>query len=150
MNTRKLNSIFFENKTSIKFDESSFFRVWEIIAEKENLQKDSFVNVLITDDETIKTFNKKYLGRDEVTDVISFSAEIPQISFLGDIIIDIELAEKQKDTDSLNTELQRLFLHGLLHLLGYDHLSAVQEKVMNLKEREYWNIIKETNNHRGN
>jgi probable rRNA maturation factor len=142
LNTRKLNSIFFENETSIKIDELSFFRVWEIIVEKENLQKDAFVNVLITGDETIKTFNKKYLGRDEVTDVISFSAEIPQISFLGDIIIDIELAEKQKDTESLNTELQRLFLHGLLHLLGYDHLSAAQEKVMKLKEREYWKLIK--------
>ena len=141
MNTRKLNSIFIENTTSIKFDESSFSRVWEIIAEKENLKKDAFVNVLITGDETIKTYNKKYLGRDEVTDVISFSAEIPQISFLGDIIIDIELAEKQKDTESLNTELQRLFLHGLLHLLGYDHLSAAQEKVMKLKERKYWKLI---------
>ena len=141
MNTRKLNSIFIENKTSIKSDESAFSRVWEIIAEKENLKKDAFVNVLITDDETIKTYNKKYLGRVEATDVISFSAEILQISFLGDIIIDIEQAEKQKDIESLNTELQRLFLHGLLHLLGYDHLSAVQEKVMNLKEREYWKLI---------
>jgi len=141
LNTRKLNSIFIENKTSIKFDESSFSRVWEIIAENENLQKDAFVNVLIADDKTIKTYNKKFLGRDKATDVISFSAEIPQISFLGDIIIDIEQAEKQKDTDSLNTELQRLFLHGLLHLLGYDHLSAAQEKVMKLKEREYWKLI---------
>ena len=141
MNTRKLNSIFIENKTSIKSDESAFSRVWEIIAEKENLKKDAFVNVLITDDETIKTYNKKYLGRDEATDVISFSAEILQISFLGDIIIDIEQAEKQKDIESLNTELQRLFLHGLLHLLGYDHLSAVQEKDMKSKEREYWKLI---------
>ncbi len=141
MNTLKLNSIFFENKTSIEFDESAFFRVWEIIAEKENLQKDALVNILITDDETIKTYNKKYLGRDEATDVISFSAEIPQISFLGDIVIDIEQAEKQKDTESLNTELQRLFLHGLLHLLGYDHLSAAQEKIMKSKEREYWKLI---------
>ena len=141
MNTRKLNSIFIENKTSIKSDESAFSRVWEIIAEKENLKKDAFVNVLITDDETIKTYNKKYLGRNEATDVISFSAEILQISFLGDIIIDIEQAEKQKDIESLNTELQRLFLHGLLHLLGYDHLSAVQEKDMKSKEREYWKLI---------
>ncbi len=141
MNTRKLNSIFIENKTSIKSDESAFSRVWEIIAEKENLKKDAFVNVLITDDETIKTYNKKYLGRVEATDVISFSAEILQISFLGDIIIDIEQAEKQKDTESINTELQRLFLHGLLHLLGYDHLSAVQEKDMKSKEREYWKLI---------
>lgn len=141
MNTRKLNSIFIENKTSIKSDESAFSRVWEIIAEKENLKKDAFVNVLITDDETIKTYNKKYLGRVEATDVISFSAEILQISFLGDIIIDIEQAEKQKDIESLNTELQRLFLHGLLHLLGYDHLSAVQEKDMKSKEREYWKLI---------
>jgi len=141
LNTRKLNSIFIENKTSIKSDESAFSRVWEIIAEKENLKKDAFVNVLITDDETIKTYNKKYLGRVEATDVISFSAEILQISFLGDIIIDIEQAEKQKDTESINTELQRLFLHGLLHLLGYDHLSATQEKDMKSKEREYWKLI---------
>ncbi|NQV19507.1 MAG: rRNA maturation RNase YbeY [Armatimonadetes bacterium] len=141
MNTRKLNPIFFEKKTSIKFDESTFSRVWRIIAENENLKKDAFVNVLITDDETIKTYNKKYLGRNEATDVISFSAEISQISFLGDIIIDIEQAEKQKDTESLNTELQRLFLHGLLHLLGYDHLSVAQENIMKLKEKEYWKLM---------
>ena len=141
MNTRKPNSIFIENKTSIKFDQSAFSRVWRIIAEKENLKKDAFVNILLTGDETIKTYNKKYLGRDEATDIISFSAEIPQISFLGDIIIDIEQAEKQKDTESLNTELQRLFLHGLLHLLGYDHLSAAQDKDMKSKEREYWKLI---------
>jgi len=141
LNTRKLNPIFFEKKTSIKFDESTFSRVWRIIAENENLKKDAFVNVLITDDETIKTYNKKYLGRNEATDVISFSAEISQISFLGDIIIDIEQAEKQKDTESLNTELQRLFLHGLLHLLGYDHLSVAQENIMKLKEKEYWKLM---------
>ena len=141
MNIQKHNSIFLENKTSVKVHESSFFHVWETIVKKENLNKDAYVNILLTNDEIIKAYNKKYLGRDEPTDVIAFSAEIPQISLLGDIIIDTERAEKQKDNRSLNVELQRLFLHGLLHLLGYDHISAAQEKIMSSKEKKYWKLI---------
>ena len=142
MSIRKHNSIFLENKTSVKIDESSFYCVWETIVKKEKLNKNAKVNILLVNDKIIRGYNKKYLGRDEPTDVIVFSTEIPQIHFLGDIIIDTEQAEKQKDSRTLNVELQRLFLHGLLHLLGYDHISAAQKKNMTSKENEYWKLIK--------
>jgi probable rRNA maturation factor len=87
--------------------------------------------------------NRKYLGRDTLTDVISFPSDQEIAPFLGDIIIDIEVADRQKGERDLISELQFLFLHGLLHLLGYDHISTAAEMLMKKKERKYFSLIKE-------
>ena len=62
---------------------------------------------------------------------------------LGDIIIDTTIADEQKENRTLILELQELFLHGLLHLLGYDHLSAAQDAIMKEKEEIYSIKLKE-------
>ncbi len=54
----------------------------------------------------------------------------------------IKVLKKQKGNKNLNEELQILFLHGLLHLLGYDHISVAQKKIMEIKEKKYWKKIK--------
>ena len=141
MNT--LNRVYLENQTNLDLPVRIFEIVLNTIIQQENLAPESFVNLLLTDDGSIRSYNKKYLGRDELTDVISFEADMPGIPLLGDIIIDTAVADKQKEDRTLILELQELFLHGLLHLLGYNHLSAAQEVIMKDKEIKYSIKMKE-------
>jgi probable rRNA maturation factor len=82
------------------------------------------VSIAILPDARVKSLNRKYRGANKNTDVLSFpqkgSGPIP---FLGDIAISRGIAQKQAKLlgHSLRTELRVLALHGLLHLLGYDH-----------------------------
>jgi probable rRNA maturation factor len=129
-----------KNQTSQYFKPNTFWPVWEIVQKHEKLPEQE-INILICDDSAMQAFNEQYRGKNSSTDVLSFPVNIPEIPILGDIIIDIEVASRQKGEKSLENELQRLFLHGLLHLLGYDHLSVRQEKLMKAKEDKYWKIL---------
>lgn len=137
-----INRVFLENQTELDFPVEIFEKVLIVVISKEKIAADSFVNLLLTSNGSIQGFNKKYLGRDELTDVIAFEADMPGVPLLGDIIIDTQVADKQKEVRTLKQELQELFLHGILHLLGYDHLAASQEIVMKCKENEYSKLIK--------
>lgn len=90
------------------------------------------VSVVLCDDEYIHELNRDYRGKDSPTDVLSFalnegeSAPIvdgPQENLLGDIIISLDRAVSQAEEygHSLEREVAFLTLHGMLHLLGYDH-----------------------------
>ncbi|MEI7026698.1 rRNA maturation RNase YbeY [Paenibacillus sp. y28] len=113
------------------------------------------VAVTFTDNETIRQLNRDYRGIDKATDVLSFAMqeetdEEPEIYFdeadleeaegedlvdvepLGDIVISVARAKEQSEEygHSLERELGFLFVHGFLHLLGYDHGSEEEEKNM--------------------
>jgi probable rRNA maturation factor len=79
------------------------------------------VTIAIVPDGRIRALNRQYRGKDQTTDVLSFSAGEP--GQLGDIVIARGVAQRQagRAGHSLGTELRVLALHGLLHLLGYDH-----------------------------
>jgi probable rRNA maturation factor len=87
------------------------------------------VNVALVSDAQVRTLNRRYRGRDYTTDVLSFPAgpnghRMPAAAkFLGDIVIARGVARRQARQAGHNepTELRVLALHGLLHLLGYDH-----------------------------
>lgn len=84
------------------------------------------VCVALVSDARMKALNRQFRGKDKVTDVLSFPAHAvstPATDFLGDIVIASGVAKKQAKAagHSLNTEIRILSLHGLLHLLGYDH-----------------------------
>ena len=116
------------------------------------------VSVSIIDNESIHTINKEYRNIDRPTDVISFAfidsekdkekIKKSKIDYvLGDIYISYQKCEEQADNygHSLEREICFLFLHGLLHLLGYDHMEKddekimfdLQDKILNLEE-ELW------------
>ncbi|MDP8209529.1 MAG: rRNA maturation RNase YbeY [Candidatus Stygibacter australis] len=101
------------------------------------------IGLTLCEGETIREMNRKYRGNDSKTDVLSFTGEYPAIPQLGDIIIDIEQASAQKGNMSLSYEVQTLFLHGLLHILGYDHMTRQQQLAMQEKEKFYQKYIKE-------
>jgi probable rRNA maturation factor len=112
--------------------------------EKEKLNNTSF-NVIIVDNDYIHELNKNYRNIDRETDVITFALEdedtlvLPgEERILGDIYISIEKARSQAEEygHSLLRELSFLAVHGFYHLLGYDHQTPEEEKVMFGRQEE--------------
>jgi probable rRNA maturation factor len=99
---------------------------------------DTHVDVWITNNQTIQRYNQKYRQKNQATDVLSFSFIEDGVTLkqspihLGQIIISYQQAFKQARTygHSQHRELNFLFVHGLLHLLGYNHETEAQEKMM--------------------
>lgn len=90
----------------------------------------------------IQELNAKYRKKNEPTDVLSFSSGeplLPDLEILGDVVISVEQAEKQarKKKHKLDRELETLLIHGILHLLGYDHeRSQADAKIMRGMEKK--------------
>ena len=112
---------------------------------KEQLEDVTF-NLIIVDNEYIHEINKTYRGIDRETDVITFALEdedsivVPDqvVRNLGDIYISIDKARMQAEEygHGLLRELSFLAVHGFYHLLGYDHMTPEEEKVMFQKQEE--------------
>jgi probable rRNA maturation factor len=102
------------------------------------------VSILLLDDAGITGLNEQYLKKTGPTDVISFpmhDAASPgvQPQLLGDIAISLETAQRQADRRgvSLHDEVTALLVHGMLHLIGYDHaLSPAESRRMKAQERK--------------
>jgi probable rRNA maturation factor len=94
------------------------------------------ITVLLADNPRLQELNRDYLGIDAPTDVLSFPASEtdPETGapYLGDILISIPRAEEQAQSGGhpLEAELQLLVVHGVLHLLGYDHADAKEKAKM--------------------
>lgn len=107
--------------------------------------KNASCSIIIVDNSYIHKLNKEYRGIDRVTDVISFALEddksmvIPdEIRLLGDIYISLDKAKEQAEEygHSLERELCFLAVHGIYHLLGYDHEKEEEAEVMFKKQEE--------------
>ena len=116
------------------------------VVDKLNI-KDAIFNIILVDEDKILELNKNYRGIDRVTDVISFALEDgsnfhnPVARMLGDIYICIPVAYLQaKEYGHSNIrEICFLATHGILHLLGYDHMKEEDEKVMFSLQEELLN-----------
>lgn len=100
------------------------------------------------DDNQIRALNKTYLHRDRPTDVMSFSqiegeSQVPT-KLLGDVVISVETARRQarEAHSTLHDEMTVLLIHGILHLLGYDHEGSARKRFqMNVKEKELFTSV---------
>jgi len=110
------------------------------------------LSLLFVDDLQIQELNRRYLRRDKPTNVLAFSmkqGEFPTLHphLLGDLVISVETANRQSNRFGLN-EMEMIILlmvHGVLHLMGYDHKGTKKEaKEMALKQRELFQQIIET------
>lgn len=95
------------------------------------------------DDNQIRSLNKTYLHRDRPTDVMSFSQIEGEshvlTNLLGDVVISVETARRQarEAHSTLHDEITYLLIHGILHLLGYDHEGSAKKSLqMERKEKE--------------
>jgi probable rRNA maturation factor len=104
------------------------------------------VSVTLTNNAYIHTLNKEYRGIDRPTDVLSFAlneseepemVDGPEVNVLGDLIISVERAEEQAADygHSLRREVAFLTVHGMLHLLGYDHMEDEEREEMEAEQR---------------
>ena len=125
----------FENKTSLEFDVKNFYEIYNLLTNKD-------IEVVLTTNDEIQKINKEYRNIDKATDVLSFPLENLPNTPLGSIIISVDMANEYAKLykHSIEDEIKLLFLHGLLHLLGYDH--EIDGNQMRQKEEE---IIKKLN-----
>jgi probable rRNA maturation factor len=92
------------------------------------------LSVLLVSDQRIQQLNRQYLGRDRPTDVLAFAqweggGDALHRDCLGDVVISAETAEEQavREGTALNQELDLLLVHGILHLIGYEHTKGSTE-----------------------
>ena len=151
-----------ENETMIQFDfdiEALVNEVLSAVLSEENCPYESQVNLLITDNEGIREYNRQYRNIDSATDLLSF----PMITFekesdfsvvegreaeyfepesgelvLGDIIISADRVKEQAKQfgHSEKREFAFLTVHSLLHLCGYDHMEEMEALVMEKKQED--------------
>ncbi len=137
--------VFNETDENIDIDEEK--KIINFALKHENLNNVIF-NVIFVDRDKITELNRDYRGIDRETDVISFALEDGEanINFefgrlLGDIYICVPKmkAQAQEYGHSETREMGFLTIHGLLHLLGYDHMTKEEEKIMFAKQEEILN-----------
>ena len=97
------------------------------------------ITVRFTDDEESQTLNHEYRGKDKPTNVLSFPFEVPpgiEMNLLGDLVICVPVimreAEEQDQTPT--NHYAHMVVHGILHLLGYDHIDDADADIMEAKE----------------
>ena len=136
--------LIFDNAFSPEFDEleERYSHLAETAFAHLSIKIPYEIDVSLVDDETIQSINRDYRHIDRITDVISFAfnddesdlgkivGDVPRL--LGEIFICIPQAKRQAKEigNSEERELCFLFIHGLLHLLGYDHMTKEDEEVM--------------------
>lgn len=130
-----------KDEFSEKIDPSQLKRAVRTVLKHEGKSPQSDLSLIITDDDHLRGLNNQFRGIDEPTDVLSFTGgEVdPDTSqlYLGDVIISYPRAVAQSGiSHSLAHELILLVVHGILHLLGYDHLDPLEKERMWTRQSE--------------
>ena len=101
----------------------------------EGIKKSGEITVCFVDNKRIRKFNSIYLGQDSPTDVIAFNISESKSEFFADILISTDMASRNARVFKTTPpyEICLYVIHGLLHILGYDHKSIRQKKIMDEK-----------------
>ena len=112
------------------------------------IKKKVGLTILLSNDKNIKGLNKKFRHKNKATDVLSFPSEktinIKKSPYIGDIVISYEFMNKPKTLSILEfkNKVTKIFIHGFLHLLGYDHIKLKDFKAMSIEEEIIYQTIK--------
>ena len=101
------------------------------------------LSVILTDNEHIRNLNRDYLGRDSVTNVISFPQQEGEGltgNLLGDVVISVEMASDEASEYGIDVlgRIRQLLIHGICHLMGYNHEDVSEEKALEMEAAEEW------------
>ena len=112
------------------------------------IKKEVGLTILLSNNENIKKLNKKFRNKNKATDVLSFPSEkkinIKKSPYIGDIVISYDFMNKPKTLSAIGfkNKVTKIFIHGFLHLLGYDHIRLKDFKVMLIEEEKIYQTIK--------
>ncbi len=110
-------------------------------------RKKVILTVLLSNNKKIKQLNKKFRKKDKPTDILSFPLGkkiSKRVVYLGDIIISYDFINKPKSLNifQFKDKLAKIFIHGFLHLVGFDHIKDSEFKKMNKEELKIYNLVK--------
>ena len=131
--TKKIKkpNIYFKQKL-IKLSKISLFK-----------NKSQEFSVLLTNSKKMKELNNIFRKKNKPTDVLSFPVEnvYRKKNYLGDIAISFEFVNKKSNLTNFNYQFDKIWVHGYLHLIGYDHKKIKEFKIMNKKENLILNYL---------
>ncbi len=139
------------NLTSFSIDEKLFTGIAKIVLKSENRVREK-ISLAFVSEEEIKKLNKKFRKKNKATDVLSFDLKPAcrqgrKKGYLGEIVICPEIVKEnaKKHRSGAKQETMKVFIHGILHLCGYDHeKNKKQAKIMEDKEKLYLDKIRST------
>lgn len=134
-------SIDISNESGVEVDNAALVRLATFALDQLRIHPLAELSILLVDEGTMSAYHEKYLGEPGPTDVLSFpmdelrppaDGEEPSMGLLGDIVLCPAVADRQarEHQRSTNEEAEYLLVHGLLHLLGYDHATAAEQAEM--------------------
>ena len=133
-------NVFVANEQALSVDEIRLSAVATHTLEKEEVDDEAELSVLLVTPDHIRRLNKRFAGDEYATDVLAFPMMEKDESelLLGDVVICPSVAERNATRmgHSLQQELDTLVVHGTLHLLGYDHQGQQDKAVMDKKQQE--------------
>ena len=129
-------SVDLHNKSSIEFNQESIRGLLEMVL-SENKHQSADINIIITDDDSLRQMKKEYFNQDVYTDVIAFN--IDEDPFEGELYISYDRVKDnaEKFNDSFEGEFKRILIHGTLHLCGFDDQTKEDKSRMTLMEEDY-------------
>ena len=118
-------------------------QIGERVVSEEGGRKGGVLSIVIVDDRTIQTLNRRFLGRDRPTDVIAFPLDGDDDDEWGEVYVSADRADDQAGAYgvSYEEEVARLVIHGVLHLLGYDDGDDDSRERMSGREDRYLSMI---------
>lgn len=135
---------FFEEGIQYTLKGKEKIRKWiKNVVEEEGFSSVGEINFIFCSDEYLLKINKEYLNHDTFTDIITFDSSENDDEIAGDIFISIERVREnaKKFKCKIGDELHRVMVHGILHLCGYDDLTADDKKEMTDKENYYLGLL---------
>jgi len=111
------------------------------------IKKKVSLTILLSNNKNIKKLNKRFRNKDTSTDVLSFPSEkkinIKKTPYIGDIVVSYEFMNKPKASSALEfkSKVTKIFIHGFLHLLGFDHIKLKDFKEMLIEEEKIYQAI---------
>ena len=105
--------------------------------------KNQEFSILLTNNQKMKKLNFKFRKKNKITDVLSFpfNHTIKKNVYIGDIAIGFEIINKRSKVSDFNYEFDKIWIHGYLHLIGYDHKKNKEYKKMQKKEKIILNFL---------
>jgi probable rRNA maturation factor len=148
-------SVFLADEQSDPLDLPALRHLAELVLEQEGYPESSELTLLLVDDSEMASYNQRFLDREGATDVLAFPVEelvpgaVPDVDpsgpplMIGDVIISPAYVRSQAEQMgiSFDDEMALMVVHGVLHLIGYDHQDDDQAELMEGRERDILGLV---------